>query len=298
MARERSQASVPWPSERRLIINADDFGSSPTVNAAVIRAHREGVLTSASIMAGGAAFEQAVDIAKATPDLAVGLHLVTVDGPAALSPMRLRHIVGPDGTFVGTPLGLGVRYAFAPAARRELAAELTAQFERFAATGLPLSHVNGHLHMHMHPTVLNLVVSLAVQHGARGMRLPRDSLRLGLAYDWRHLGTKLVWAVAFALLCRHGQAVADRAGLATVDRVYGLMQSGHMTETYVVSVLRHLDTPTAEIYFHPDTRGPDADEGERGLGPNRDDLLTLLNPAVVGLIRESGIRLASYSDLL
>ena len=174
---KKLRSPMPWPSERRLIVNADDFGSSLTVNAAVLRAHREGVLTSASIMAAGAAFGQAVDIAKATPDLAVGLHLVTVHGPATLSPMRLRHIVGPDGRFVGTPLSLGVRYAFSATARRELAAELAAQFERFAATGLPLSHVNGHLHMHMHPTILNLVVALASHYGARGVRLPRDSLR-------------------------------------------------------------------------------------------------------------------------
>ena len=145
--------------------------------------------------------------------------------------------------------------------------------------------------MHMHPTVLNLVVALASHYGARGVRLPRDSLRLGLAYDRHHLGIKLVWAVAFALLCRRGRTLADRAGLVTVDRVYGLMQTGHMTEEYVSSVLRHLDTPTAEIYFHPDTRGTGANDGERGLGPNRDDLQTLLSPAVASLIRESDIRL-------
>lgn len=298
-ARSSSSALAGPSSQRRVIFSADDFGESATVNAAIVRAYREGVLTSTSLMAGGAAFEEAVALARAMPGLAVGLHLVVVDGPSVLPPERLPHIVGAEGRFVGSPLRLGLRYAFDRAARQELADEIEAQLDRFAATDLPLSHVDGHLHMHMHPVVFDLVVPLAARYGARGIRLPRDDLRLGLAYNPRHAGTKLLWAIAFGLLSRRGQGRADRAGLVTVRRVYGLMQSGHMTEAYVLRTLLRLPSSTSELYFHPDTRAAGmSDVGDdRGLGPNPCDLRTLLSPAVARFIRERGIRQVTYSDI-
>jgi hopanoid biosynthesis associated protein HpnK len=276
----------------RLIVNADDFGSSATVNAAVMQAHQEGVLTSTSLMVAGDAMEEAVALARTTPTLAVGLHLVVVDGPAVLPPAEIPHLLDGTGCFPSSPVRVGLRYAFDRTAREELAREMTAQFAHFAATGLPLSHVDGHLHMHMHPVVFDRLLPLAQQYGAAGIRFPRDELWLALRHNHHHFGIKLVWAIAFALLTRRNASRLACCALFATQRVYGLMQSGHMDEAYLLKVLARIHVPSTEIYFHPDMQ-----PANDGLGPNRGDLGTLISPAVAQVIRERGLCLTTYPNL-
>jgi hopanoid biosynthesis associated protein HpnK len=276
----------------QIILNADDFGRSTSTNAAVLQAHRQGVLTSASLMITGDAAEEAVALAHEAPGLAVGLHLVVVAGRPTLPPNRIPHLVNGTGRFSDDPLRAGLRYFFSPGAQEELAQEVEAQFDAFAATGLPLSHVDGHLHMHLHPTVLRLLLPLAVAHRARGVRLPRDDLWLSLAYGRDRVGRKLAWSVVFGLLSRYGARLVERQRLASPHRVYGLMQTGQMDETYVLRTLERLREPSAELYFHPSMQS----EG-REMGPNPGDLETLLSPAVRRAIAERGMELATYSTL-
>lgn len=276
----------------QIILNADDFGRTPAVNAAVVQAHRQGVLTSTSLMVTAEAAGEAVELARTMPELAVGLHLVVVGGKAALSHRQAPHIVDNQGRFSDDPFRAGLRYAFSPTARQELAREIEAQFERFAATGLPLSHVDGHMHMHMHPTVMALLLPLAVQYGAGGIRVPRDDLWLGLRYDRRCAGTKITWAVVFGLLARAQMRLIRSHSLAVADRVYGLMQTGQMSEDYLIWLLRRISVPTAEIYLHPST----VPLGEP-LGPNPGDLAALLSPGVREIIARQGIQLTTYPAL-
>ncbi len=215
--------------------------------------------------------------------------MVLVHGRAALPPAHIPHLVNQDGLFLSDPARAGLHYFMSQAAQRELASELRAQFERFAATGLPLAHVDGHLHMHVHPTIFNLLLPLAEQYGAGGIRLPRDDFWLGMKYDHRHAGTKMAWALSFGLLCRWCARRLRRQPLTVANRVYGLMQSGQMHERYVLQILRDLNAPIAEVYLHPSTTC----EGDI-LGPNPGDLATLLSPAVREVIHEQGIRLATY----
>ena len=254
----------------KLIVNADDFGRSTEINQAVVRAHREGALNSASLMVAGPAAEEAVELAHQNPALAVGLHLVAVDGDAALPPARIPHLLDNGGRFPDRPVQLGLRYAFSAAARCELKEEITAQFERFAASGLRLSHVDGHQHMHMHPAVYDLMLPLAQKFGARRIRIVRDDLRLALRYDSSHRTAKWASAAIFAGLafrCRHCPIPGPR-------RTYGFYQSGNMTKSYVLLALQEMNE-SAEMYFHPTT-------GQRlnALGPNPGDLETLLDAAV------------------
>ncbi|HZL34857.1 MAG TPA: hopanoid biosynthesis-associated protein HpnK [Tepidisphaeraceae bacterium] len=295
-----------------LILTADDFGRSPAINQAVLRAHRQGVLTAASLMVSGEAFGDAVRIARDTPTLAVGLHLVLADGRGVLPADRIPQLVNADGCFPNAPARLGMRYFFDPRARRQVALEMEAQFERFAQTGLPMAHVDGHQHMHLHPAVFPLLVKLATQYGAAGVRVPRDDLRFALRYNSQRALTKILWAAAFGCLGRRARRRLAGQNLAVADRVYGLMQSGHMDEAYVISLLerardvslpqekrglttksqRHEVKSTVEIYFHP-TTGPRTDD----LGPNPGELQTLLSPDVRRTIEKRAARLCSYADL-
>ncbi|HBY98435.1 MAG TPA: hopanoid biosynthesis associated protein HpnK [Chloroflexi bacterium] len=278
--------------EMQVILNADDFGRSAAINAAVMQSHREGVLTSASLMVAGDAVEAAVALARETPTLAVGLHVVVVAGRAVLPPNEIPHLVDGRGWFPRDPVRTGLRYFLMNRAKQELARELAAQFDRFAATGLPLSHVDSHLHMHMHPTVFGLLLPLAEQYGACGLRLPRDDIWLSLRCDRRRAATKAAWAVIFGLLSRWCHRRLQGHPLTVAQRVYGLMQSGQMREDYVVTVLRRLNVPSAELYFHPAT-GPE----DGALGPNPGDLATLLSPTVRQVLQERGLRLATYRTL-
>jgi len=274
-----------------LIVNADDFGASGAVNAAVLRAHRQGVLTSASLMVTGEAFEEAVALARGAPDLAVGLHLVLVQGRAAAPRERVPHLVNARGELPRNPAAFGVRLAFDPLLQREVAVEIDAQLERFAATGLPLSHVDGHLNFHLHPAVFTRLARAAAKRGARGIRLPKDALGLALRHDRRRLLPKLFLAAAFGLLSAWGRRRLP-AGLRATERVYGLFQSGELTPAYVLDAIAELRGGSAELYAHPATE-PSAEP----LGPNPTDLATLCDPAVAEGLRRAGVRLGGYAAL-
>ena len=198
-----------------------------------------------------------------------------------------------EGFFPNDPVRAGLRYYFSRAAQAELAAELEAQFERFATTGLDLSHVDGHLHMHLHPTVLRLLLPLAERYGARGLRLPRDEFWISITHDRQRAAVKAVWAIVFGLLARYCMGQLDGHSLAVAHRVYGLMQTGRMNERYVLDLLRSLPVSTAELYFHPSTHAEDG-----ASGPNPSDLATLLSPAVRSVIQEQGLRLSTYPALI
>lgn len=276
----------------QVIFNADDFGATTEINQAVLLAHQRGVLTSASLMVNGEAIQEAVDIARRTPTLAVGLHLVLVDGHASLAPKTVPHLVDWAGNFSNDALRAGVSYFFSTAARRELAQEIAAQFEYFAATGLPLDHVNGHLHMHMHPAVFPLVLQQAIIYHAAGLRLPRDELMISLSYSRGGFLNKILWAVEFGLL--NGWAASRLADLplAVTDRVFGLMESGRMSEPYVCRVLDHLAGAATEIYFHPSL----ARQSQR-LGPGRGDFETLTASGIKQIIARRNLQLSSYMTL-
>src|SRR5271167_461114 len=149
--------------ERRLIVNADDFGLSHSVNEAVIRARGEGILTTASLMVNERGFDEAVKLAKENPQLGVGLHLTLLMGHSALPPEKIPNLVNARGEFSGKPVATGFRYFFERDLREQLRAEIHAQFEKFHATGLPLDHVNGHLHLHLHPVVFQILMKDAMQ---------------------------------------------------------------------------------------------------------------------------------------
>ena len=234
---------------RRLITTADDFGLSLGVNEAVANANTRGILTSASLMVSAPCATDAVARARALPRLAVGLHLVVIEGAPTLPPGRIPDLVGPDGRFPSDQLRLGVDYFFRPRVRRQLAAEIRAQFEAFRATGLPLDHANAHKHMHLHPTVATLMIRIGKSHGLTRLRVPAEPPAVlkacGAATTF---GDHALFHWSKLLRRR-----VRRAGLIATDHVFGLKWSGHMTADRVRRLLTHLPPGSSELYFHPAT---------------------------------------------
>jgi chitin disaccharide deacetylase len=231
-----------------IIFSADDFGLTTSVNAAVELAHTNGVLTQASLMVAAPAAVDAVHRAKNLPGLNTGLHLVLVDGDSCLGHAKLPHITGPDGKFSKDQAALGVKYFFSPAARHELRAEIHAQFEAYAATGLTLHHADAHKHMHLHPTVGRYLIDIGKKFGLTRIRVPAEPpailKRCGEAQNFADHALH-AWTRLLKFQARH---------LATNDHVFGLKWSGHMTLEHVQALLKHLPPGSAEIYFHPATQ--------------------------------------------
>src|SRR5262249_32043356 len=158
----------------RLIVTADDFGLAHEVNEAVEIAHRTGILSAASLMVASPGAADAVRRARALPSLRVGLHVVLVEAKPALPPERIPDLVGRDGHFRVDMARLGFDIAVRPSVRRQMAAEITAQFEAFRATGLPLDHVDAHKHFHLHPMIAAQVITIGKKFGARALRVPGE----------------------------------------------------------------------------------------------------------------------------
>jgi hopanoid biosynthesis associated protein HpnK len=280
----------------RIIVNADDFGVSEEVNEAIIRAHKEGVLTSASLMVTGAAFEGAVKLARETPSLAVGIHIVTVVGRSALSHEEIPSLVDREGNFSNDPTAAGLKYFFSPRARRELRKEIAAQFDKFHSTGLRLSHIDGHLHLHVHPVIFDSALRLGIKYGARRMRVPEEEMRLALGFDGENAAQKTIHTLLFGGLARYMKRKLSAHGFTVPERVYGNLQSGRMSERYFLYALDNLTAATSEIYFHPAVytahRPLTADERQRSL-----EFQALTSNRVKQRLDELGVRLSNYFDL-
>lgn len=282
---------------KRLIVTGDDFGASLAVNAAIERAHRRGILNTASIMVSAAAAEDAIARARSLPDLRVGLHLVLVRGRATLPPEQIPDLADADGNLPNALFGAGMRFFFLPRVRRQLAAEIRAQFERFRASGLPLDHVNAHNHMHLHPSVMKLVVRIGGDYGLRAMRLPHEPF---LA-SWRATGAGLVRRFGNDLMLRpllaaHRRRLA-RAGIACNDFVFGMNDTGAMVRDRLLGFLTQLPDGVSEIYTHPAT-GP-WPEIEPAAESYRfaDELEALTDEAVKASFARLGIERTSFGVL-
>ena len=253
------------------------------------------MLTSASLMVTGAASEEAIALARSHPTLAVGLHLTVVCGKAALPPREIPHLVDDSGRFPWGPTRTGLRYQFLPAARAELRREIRAQLERFRQTGLTLSHVDGHLHMHVHPVVLGILIELAGEFSIPAIRLPKEELGTALRADpsLRRLGQKLGWFATFSLLRRHGERRLGRAGVGFADRVYGLLLTGRVSEEYLLGLIPSIEGNRVEVYCHPDLALPgEPRNGPPGAGPR--ELEALLSPRVRQAAEARGFAFSAF----
>jgi len=231
----------------------------------------------------------AVRRARAMPGLAVGLHIVLVEATPALSPKRIPDLVGPDGMFRTDMARLGLDIVLWPSVRRQLAAEITAQYEAFAATGLRLDHVNAHKHFHLHPTVGAQVIAIGQKFGARAIRVPTEPVAVV-----RGIEPSSASASVLAAWTRVLRAQARRAGMTVPDAVFGLAWSGAMTAARIKALLERLPPGVIEIYTHPSTA--DTFVGHAPGYRYGEELAALVDPACMAAVRRSGRRLGGLSE--
>jgi hopanoid biosynthesis associated protein HpnK len=248
-------------------------------------------------MVTGAAAPEAIASSQAHPNLAVGLHLVLVCGKSVLPPSQIPHLVDSAGNFPDDSLQAGLRYQFNRAARRELRLEIRAQLEKFRATGLKLSHVDGHLHLHSHPVVLGILTELAEEFNIKVIRLPSEELRLTLKIDRSDLATKILWSLVFTGLRSYGEGLLKSKGIYFCDRVYGLLQSGRMNQDYLQRLIPQIQAKVVEIYSHPAIAFP-GEPLNGPLGAGEVELAALLSDSVRELLTANGFELTNYNNYL
>ncbi|MDO8494207.1 MAG: hopanoid biosynthesis-associated protein HpnK [Deltaproteobacteria bacterium] len=247
-----------------LIVTADDFGLTAPINRAVISAHREGILTSASLMMGEAATKEAVLLAKQNPTLAVGLHLTLVKGRSVLSWAEIPHLVDDRQRFSERLLTSGIGYYFSKTKRGELKKECEAQVEAFLKTGLKLDHINGHNHFHIHPVLRDILVALVKKYKIPAVRIPRQSL--------------LVQPFA-RRLAKRLRGLSVRVN----DHLFGLLEDSQMNEEQWLKIIPKIKEGVTEIYSHPTM--------------NSEEWVALKSQKVKNLLNTSGVRCTTFSKL-
>lgn len=228
---------------------------------------------------------KAVKAARETRTLGVGLHLTLLLGRAALPSSRIPDLVNKDRQFMAGPVASGFRFFFTPSLREQLRLEIREQFKRFKETGLTLDHLNGHLHMHLHPVVMDILMQDCEKLGIERARLTSDPFRLNLSLARGNHLYRTSHALIYRVLSSRARRAFSRQGIRHTDRVFGLLQNAQVNEDYVLKLFRNLPEGDSELYSHP------------SLDEFRHELDALLSPAVKKEIERQEIQLIRYQDL-
>ncbi|MEO6182074.1 MAG: hopanoid biosynthesis-associated protein HpnK [Verrucomicrobiota bacterium] len=270
---------------RRLIINADDFGRSHSINEAVILAHQDGILTSASLMVNESDCAEAVALARQNPELGVGLHLSLVCGHSALPRQTIPGLVDSKNQFSNNAVAAGFRFFFLRKLKAQLFEEIDAQFKKFQATGLHLDHVNGHLNIHLHPVVFNLLMQNAQRWNIRHLRLTSDPIVLNFHLAKGNSFYRIIHGLVYKALSSWARPTLQRRNIRHTQAVFGLLQNAHVEEDFILRLLSHLPSGDSELYSHP------------SLHEFGNEFAALLSPKVKEAVEKCGIELIRYQDL-
>jgi chitin disaccharide deacetylase len=289
---------------KQLIVTADDFGLTEKVNEGIIEAHRDGIVTTTSLMANGGAFEDAIARARETPGLAIGVHLNLTQGPTISAKHLVPSLVAGDGQMKTTPIALGKKIAIGKISLQQAELELRAQIEKILAAEVIITHLDGHKHIQLLPGVFEIVLKLAREFGIKAIRCaPEPGGPRMLLQEARRTGKSGVkqfgFARAFSLLARKARPKLKRAGLLTPRYFLGITQTGFLDITELTRILNNLGDGTTELMTHPGYADAAlAQTPTRLLKQREQELGLLLNPIVKQLIARKDIQLISYRELI
>jgi chitin disaccharide deacetylase len=289
------------PEVKNLIVNADDLGWTEGVNRGIAEAHRKGLVTSTSLLANGSAFASALEVAKANPELGVGVHLNLSDGPPTAMPEDVRGLLNKAGELEGGPESLLLRIASRNLNLEEVEREWDAQIRKIRDSGITPTHLDGHKHVQMLPGLFEIALRLAKKHEIRAIRISHEESKLRALLSSggdQRSGVVLkqgVQARGLKLLARDAREMADHAGLVSCDHFCGIAQTGVLTREGVETLLKNLPEGTTELMCHPGYVDEKLKHSETRLRESRQvELEILTDPTVRKLVATQGIRLISY----
>lgn len=286
---------------KQLILNADDFGMTRGVNEGIIRAHREGILTSTTLMANGEAFDDAVDRAHGNKGLGVGGHLVLVGGKCIAPKDSVASLVNGDGVLPDSLALFVARLSSGIIRVEEIASELRAQIAKIRAAGIEPTHLDTHKHTHAHPRVMEALGKVARESGITRVRKPIENLR----DSWetsraggQGVAMQILAAGAVRAIAPQFTSIAKKYALLSPDYFLGLAMTGQLGPSVLRGLVGTLADGVTEIMLHPGVCDADlARLGSRLQKQREDELQGLLDPGVRSAVTERGIRLISYREL-
>ena len=286
---------------RNLIVNADDLGWTEGVNRGIAETHRNGIVTSASLLANGRAFVSGGELARTTPGLGVGVHLNLSDGEPVAGRELVTTLLNERGELEGRPKSLLLRLARRSILLEEVEREWNAQIQKVRDSGIEPTHLDGHKHVQMLPGLFEIALRLAKRHGIRAVRVSHEesSLRAALSAGVKQKGTVVmkqgVQARGLKLLAPDAREQAERAGIATADYFCGIAQTGELTREGVLRLMEILPEGTTELMCHPGYADAElANSATRLQASRQAELEILTDTGIRNLVASQGIRLIDY----
>ncbi|MGB6884346.1 MAG: ChbG/HpnK family deacetylase [Candidatus Acidiferrum sp.] len=287
---------------RNLIVNADDLGWTEGVNRGIAEAHRNGIVTSASLLANAAAFQSGVEVARAAPGLGVGVHLNLSEGEPVAPVDLVTTLLNDRGEMEGRPQNLLLRLARRSLLLDEVEREWDAQIQKVRDVGIEPTHLDGHRHVQMLPGLFEIALRLAKKHGIAAIRIAHEesSLRAALSAGEKQKGTVVmkqgVQARGLKLLAPDAHEKAERAGIAAADYFCGIAQTGELTREGVLRLLEILPEGTTELMCHPGYADAELAKTATRLQASRQTELEILTDTEIrNLVASQGIRLIDYA---
>jgi predicted glycoside hydrolase/deacetylase ChbG (UPF0249 family) len=294
----------PEPGNRRdlrnLIVNADDLGWTEGVNRGIAEAHGNGIVTSASLLANGAAFASGVELARTAPALGVGVHLNLSDGEPVADRELVTTLLNDRGELEGKPESLLLKLARRSVLLDEIEREWDAQIQKVRDVGIEPTHLDGHKHVQMLPGLFEIALRLAKRHGIAAVRISHEesSLRAALSSGAKQKGAVMkqgVQARGLKLLARDAREQAERAGITAADYFCGIAQTGELTREGVLRLLEILPEGTTELMCHPGYVDADLAKSATRLQASRQaEVEIFTNTQIRNLVASQGIRLVDY----
>ena len=289
---------------RRLVINADDFGLTSGVNRAIVEAHEGGIVTSATLMANGSAFDEAVSLAQTRPRLGVGCHVVLVDGAPLVRETAIVSLLDPRSRPGGSPRfreGIGKFAALALLGRLapdEIEAEVAAQIGKLQTSGVAVTHLDSHKHTHVFPQVFRPLLRAAQARGVRAVRNPFERVRssqLAVRPDlWRR------WTEVGILrsLAKQFREAVRQADMTTPDGTFAIVATGSLDERLLRRMIEHLPEGTWELVCHPGYNDADLQNVRTRLRESREQELRILtSQSTRDLLAANQVEVISYREL-
>ena len=288
---------------RNLIVNADDLGWTAGVNRGIAEAHRNGIVTSTSLLANGSAFDDGVRISSELPRLGVGVHLNLSDGKPVAPTAEVKSLLNKAGEFAGGPEALLFRLTAKSLDADEVENEWDAQIRKVQAAGIHATHLDGHKHVQMLPGLFGVALRLAKKHGIAAVRVSHESssLRAALSGGGESAGVLLkqgAQARGLKLLARDAREMAEHAGVETADYFCGIAQTGVLSKKGVQQLLEKLPEGTTELMCHPGYADADLENSATRLQQSRQTELEILtDKSIRKTVADLGIRLINYEEI-
>ena len=281
---------------KQLIVNADDFGLHPLINAGIIKGHQEGFITSTSLMPSAPCWQEAVRLAKENPRLGIGVHLTLVGGvPSVLPKEQVSSLLDDDGFFLPDYVAFAKRYYSGAVKRSELEAELRAQLERALSCGVNITHIDSHQHTHVLPGINSLVLKLSNEYNIIRVRIPKEGYLFTGGFQ-TSVG-RLIGRSGLSFCADMAALRADSLGLRHPQHFYGMLAGGHLNAQLIANILRQLPEGVSEIMTHPGLDSAALGKAFSWQYHWREELDAYLDAGNKALLKELGIEPVSFAAL-